>query len=264
MDKLVVAYKKDENAQLIDLMLQGWAELEKQGLGAWATVHASKTVTFPRNRGNGMLEISHVPQQVDEISQAAFSLHEVQQACAVRMPAKGSDERKAIELENMKLVAASHGQLAPVIADDAEIMVTGCSHNSAGLKAINAGAKCSVERISENGRYSAAKIIGKCPTYEKPIKEGLKYFVMEYDVEVMWPAFVDLTIEACNVGSAIARPDTIFQLMQKVHRIAVEMHNDGDKIDYAFISKRVARTLPALKDMLPEIAKYVELWSGGH
>jgi len=73
----------------------------------------------------------------------------------------------------------------------------------------------------------ASKIIGKCPTYEKPIKEGLKYFVMEYEVEKRWPAFVDLTVEACNVGSAIARPDTVFQLMQKVHRIAVEMHKDG-------------------------------------
>ena len=51
IDKIVKEYKEDENAQLIDLMLTGWAELEKQGLGAWATVHASKTLTFPRNRG---------------------------------------------------------------------------------------------------------------------------------------------------------------------------------------------------------------------
>ena len=141
IDKIVEAYKQDENAQLIDLMLQGWAELEKHGLGAWATVHASKTLTFPRNRGNGMLEISHVCEQVDEISQASFSLHEVLQACGVRMPPKGSDDRMDIERANEELVAGAQGQLAPVVPDDAEIMVTGCSHNSAGLKAINAGGK---------------------------------------------------------------------------------------------------------------------------
>ena len=263
IDKIVFSYKQDEHAQLIDLMLQGWAELEKHGLGAWSTVHASKTLIFPRNRGNGMLEISHVSEQVDEISQASFSLHEVLQACAVRMPPKGSDARKEIERLNEELVAAAHGHLAPVLRDDAEIMVTGCSHNSAGLKAIHAGAKCIVERISENGRYSASKIIGKCPTYEKPLKEGLRYFVMDYEVEQMWPAFVDLVVEACNVGSAIARPDTVFQLMQKVHRIAVEMHKEGRQIDYEFIGKRLARTLPALKHMIPEITKFVELWSGG-
>ena len=64
------------------------------------------------------------------------------------------------------------------------------------------------------------------------------------------------------MGSAIAMPDTAFQLMQKVHRLAVEMSKDGNKVDFDHIAKRVARTLPALKHMLPEITEYVELWSG--
>ena len=85
---------------------------------------------------------------------------------------------------------------------------------------------------------------------------------MEYEVEHRRPAFVDLVVEACNVGSAIARPDTAFQLMQKAHRIAVEMHKEGRPIDYDFIGKRLARTLPALKHMIPDITKFVELWSG--
>ena len=141
IDKIVQSYKQDECAQLIDLMLQGWGMLEKQGLGAWSMVHASKALILPRNRGNGMLEISHVSEQVEEISRALFSLHEVLQACGVRMPPKGSDERKETERMNEELVAAAHGHLAPVVRDDAEIMVAGCSHNSAGLTAIHAGGK---------------------------------------------------------------------------------------------------------------------------
>ena len=43
IDKIVAAYKHDEGAQLIDLMYQGWAELEKHGLGGWATIHASNS-----------------------------------------------------------------------------------------------------------------------------------------------------------------------------------------------------------------------------
>ena len=62
IDKIVQSYKQDECVQLIDLMLQGWAELEKQGLGTWSMVHASKTLISPRNRGNGMLEINHVSE----------------------------------------------------------------------------------------------------------------------------------------------------------------------------------------------------------
>ena len=47
LDKINESYKCDENAQLIDLMLHGWAELEKHSLGAWSTVHALKTLIFP-------------------------------------------------------------------------------------------------------------------------------------------------------------------------------------------------------------------------
>ena len=50
--------------------------------------------------------------------------------------------------------------------------------------------------------------------------------------------------------------------MQRAHHIVVEMHKEGCKIDYDVIAKRVARTLPGLKSMIPEITKYVELWSG--
>ena len=74
------------------------------------------------------------------------------QAAAVRMPAIGTPERQAIEKLNEDLVSASLGTLAPVIRDDAEIQVVGCSHNSAGLNAICAKAKCEIERISEDGR----------------------------------------------------------------------------------------------------------------
>ena len=81
-------------------------------------------------------------------------------------------------------------------------MVVGCSHNSAGLKAVDYGAVCHIERISDNGKCSANKIIGRCPSYETPIKQGLKYFCMDYIVEERWPAFVDLTIEACNLDSS--------------------------------------------------------------
>ena len=136
MDKICSEYVQNPNAQLIDLMLEGQRELERCGLGAYTIVHPSKTLTHPWNRGKSMLEISSVPVQVADISDVSFSLHEVMQAAAVRMPAIGTPERLAVERINEALVSAGLGTMAPVIRDDAEIQVVGCSHNSAGLKAI--------------------------------------------------------------------------------------------------------------------------------
>ena len=260
MDKICSEYVQNPNAQLIDLMLEGQRELERCGLGAYTIVHPSKTLTHPWNRGKSMLEISSVPVQVADISDVSFSLHEVMQAAAVRMPAIGTPERLAVEEINEALVSAALGTLAPVIRDDAEIQVVGCSHNSAGLKAIWAKAKCEIERISEDGRYNASKIIGRCPTYKEPIEQGLRYFTVEYVVETLWPRFVDLTIEASNIGSAVAKPDNVLQLMSKAHQHAMLC---GAEVDYNLVARKMARAKPALADMLPEICAYVKDWSGG-
>ena len=263
MNMIVKDYLENPNAQLIELMLQGWQCLEKEGLAESMTVHSTRTLTHPRNRGTGMLEIANVPEQVADISDCSFSLHEVGQAAAVRMPMHGTSEREAIEEANEELVVASCGTLAPVVKDACDVIVISCSHNSAGLKGICAKAKCTIDRISENGKYSASKIIGRCPTYGPPIKDGLKYFVMEYIVEVRWPEFVDLTIEACNIGSAIAKPDTPVQLMLKAHSMAAAKIKAKAPLDYGEICMRMERTKPMHKELLPEIVKYVEDWSGG-
>jgi hypothetical protein len=97
MTQIVKEYKEDNNAQMIDLMLKGQQELLKHGLGNMATVHSSKTLTMPRNRGGGMLDIAEVPAKVADISDVAFSDHEVGQAAAVRLPPVGTEERANIE-----------------------------------------------------------------------------------------------------------------------------------------------------------------------
>jgi hypothetical protein len=265
MDHVCNEYMQNPNAQLIDLMLEGQSELQRCGLGAYSQVHPKKTLIHPRNRGHAMLEISSVSAQVADISDVSFSLHEVLQAAAVRMPAIGTAERQAIEKLNENLVSASLGTLAPVVRDDAEIQVVGCSHNTAGLKAICCRAKCDIERISEDGRYNASKIIGRCPSYKSAIEHGLRYFIVEYIVETKWPHFVDLTIEACNIGSSVAKPDTVLQLMSKAHQHALQTvgSNMNSTELYALIERKMARTKPALADMLPEICAYVKDWSGG-
>ena len=67
LKRICKQYAEDENAQLLDLMLEGQRECEAHGLGTHQVVHASKTLIHPRNRGSAMLEISEVPLQVGEV-----------------------------------------------------------------------------------------------------------------------------------------------------------------------------------------------------
>ena len=211
-----------------------------------------------------MLEISEVANKVADISDVSFCDHEVEQAMAIRMPERGSKEAAAIEVANEKLVLRSGGTLAPVLRAIAEIQVMGCTHNTAGLAAVNAGAKCDIPRISERGCYSVAKIVSRCPSYEQPLRVGLKYFVMEYCVEARWPLFVELVCEACNIGSQLAKPDTLMQIMGKVHARVQQAEANGTKANYDDIKKKVERTKPALEsDELGAVCQYIEKWCGG-
>ena len=113
MDAIVQKYLQNPSAQLLDLKAEGDAELERVGLAQSLQIHPSKTLVHPRNRGTGMLDIPRVPQQVGDISDVAFSWHEVAQACAVRMPPNGSDARRDIEAANANLVIRSGGSFGP-------------------------------------------------------------------------------------------------------------------------------------------------------
>ena len=77
MDAIVRKYKENPEAQLLDLKAEGDAELERVGLAQSLQIHPSKTLVHPRNRGTGMMDIPRVPQQVGDISDVAFSWHEV-------------------------------------------------------------------------------------------------------------------------------------------------------------------------------------------
>ena len=81
-------------------MLEGQRECEMHGLGGYQVVHPTKTQIHPRSRGTAMLEISEVPLQVGDISDNGYSLHEVMQASAVKLPPAGSGARREIERKN--------------------------------------------------------------------------------------------------------------------------------------------------------------------
>ena len=71
LDSVCDKYAHDPDCQLLDLMSAAKNEMMKHGLASYQTVHSMKTVVHPRNRGNGMLEPSDVPEKVADISDVA-------------------------------------------------------------------------------------------------------------------------------------------------------------------------------------------------
>ena len=65
---------------------------------------------------------------------------------------------------------------------------------------------------------------------------------------------------ACNIGSAVAKPDNVLQLMSKAYQHAMQCVGE---VDYALVARKMARTKLASSNMLPEICTYAKDRRGG-
>ena len=83
------------------------------------------------------------------------------------------------------------------------------------------------------------------------------------DVEVEWPSYADLVIEASNVTHSMAKPDTHVQLMFKIRNLAKDYEDKGLTPDYGVIEKKILRAKPHYADDVPQLIQFVQHWSGG-
>jgi hypothetical protein len=230
MDEVCMTYKSNADAAIVELTRQGRMCLLEHGLAVYEQVHSGQTLTHPWNRGHDILEPADVPEKIAEISDIGWDLNKVADASAVRMP-RDPAKRKEIEDVNAKLTEMSDGLLPPVVPGMATIQVTACSHTTAGLKCANFGTKRDIARISESGAMSKSVIVGRQPSMEEPIEKGMRYLVLEPIVQELWPAYVEMTIEAANASNNLAKPDTPLQHMLKAHRYMLEAAKKGEPID---------------------------------
>ena len=76
--------------------------------------------------------------------------------------------------------------------------------------------------------------------------------------------FIDLTIEACNVGSALAKPDTVLALTAKAHTIALKDIKAGTDVDKDAIQKKMLHSKPELSAELTAVITYAVKWAGDY
>ena len=58
--------------------------------------------------------------------------------------------------------------------------------------------ECDIPELSEDGHMSKAKIVGRCPTIEAPLREGLTWKIFQAKVADLYPNFMKLAEAALN------------------------------------------------------------------
>lgn len=254
---------ESDDAHIVGLRDEAYNVLPEKNLSLTQTVLSSEVGVHPWNRYESGLDPQEIVTKTSKIAIAGFSFKECANAvCTERQPGNVGED---YEVSNVKLADQSDGQLAPVAPLSLKLFSLTCGHTTQCLRAVAHGVPSTDPMISINGIMSRAKLAERDANFALAIDKGLDWSVIRWQVEQAFPALITLIIEADNVSSAIAKTDSVWQFMWKIHKCAWHQAKTvgEDKIDWLFVEKLVCRADFKNANDVEALTKFVREWSGG-
>jgi hypothetical protein len=225
-------------------------------------IHPRFTLPHPLNRFGDILVGANVQPHILDIVDVGFSWSEVANAAAFDMP---SDPKavEVIESAVARVVEATGGRLAAVVPGQAKVLVCVCTHTTAGLHAVHVGARSDIDKLSNDGKLSIAKIRERDPDFGVAVDEGIEYHVIDRIVAETWPNFVKLVQEAGNATGGVAKGDTWMHNLLRVYNFAKDGSENNQHIDWDKVREQCLRSKPTHAHDIADMMRFVQQWSGG-
>ena len=116
-----------------------------------------------------------------------------------------------------------NGLLRPIPWHDVEYLPVTCSHTFAALNIIEAGSACRGihEKISSDGKIDQQKALSLCPSWKKPMADGIPCIVFRRELEEACPELPTFLSRAGNQSHDVHSLETMVQLMLIMHQLFV-------------------------------------------
>ena len=221
------------------------------------------------NRDGEMLTPFKVHSLLALIARKGWNWHETQQALA-REQTRNDDIAKLYLEKNEQMISRSDGLLAPCHVELLRIFTGAGSHTTAMLRiAAHADGtnikSCSGvdDHLGKNGYLCKSRILEVCPTLAEPLKTGIRYFIVRWQVADACPKLMRILSEADNAKHDNNQKESQLQTMLNVHRRALELGASTDD-DFKDVAKRVARGHgPEFTHDVACYCDFVRQYSGG-
>eukprot|EP00959_Pyramimonas_sp_CCMP1952_P161035 3367531-Pyramimonas_sp.AAC.1 len=145
-----------------------------------------------------------------------------------------------------------------------KILAVSCAHTLMGLRCARRGVKgFDEELIDDVGHISKDKVYSLCPSYAKPVAEGLRWLVIRSQVDKAVEGFANFVQESSNLGHGAERLQSKVQTLLQIHDMIIrnkKRFNDP-KVDQ--IVREIEKTKPWLKGHVGPMTDFVRLYSGG-
>ena len=209
------------------------------------------------NRGGYGLDERHVHTLAQNITDVGFA-YQATDPHAIEDDAQGKNREFTHDLTKMS------AKLATLNATQFASLANG--HTNHLLCCILAGVECDIPELSTNGKMCKAKVVGKCPSIERFLNEGLTWKIFRAKVADMYPSFAKHAQAALNTQGNVQQAMGEFAVLVDAANKAAEQqkaHPDKD-VDWKAIVRQIAvqkTTVPS--DGISELCNYVRKWGGG-
>ena len=135
-------------------------------------------------------------------------------------PGTAASAQEAFMARNYNLAA---GYLKTIPFHDVEYLPVTCSHTFAALNIIEAGSACLGlhEKLATDGKIDQAKALQLCPSWKKPMTEGIPCIVFRRELEELCPDLPEFLSKAGNQSHDVHSKETKVQLMLNMNRLFV-------------------------------------------
>ena len=143
-----------------------------------------------------------------------------------------------------------------------------CSHTFAAANLVQGGTPgLHPELCDAKGVIDNAKVLQLCPSWAKPLSEGIECIIFRREVEEEIPLLPALLSKAGNQSHDVHSKETKVQLMLDLSQLFVSKKRFTDTAESAQSWAEVAREMEVMKPQfagkVAEAAEFAAKWSGG-
>ena len=232
---------------------------KKNSIGSVYNMPSDQCGVHHKNRGKYGVGGSESIHHGDEILQMGWSWEKCADAAAFACPPPPFDADD--QQSNLQLQLLSQGLIPPLT--QLKLLSIGSSHTNTFLRQVNAGVRCSVARIAENGHLNKEHLSVGRPGFAEALDTGLKWFVMHWQAPYVWPELPTLVQGALNTVAKgeIGEVECMMRLAELMHE-QLGSGVDKQEIDWASIEKTVCSTLPSCRTYVKTLSSFVKEYGG--
>ena len=241
-----------------------------EGLAEKRNVMPRHTGIHPENRGKTGVDPFNAQKLTLKITIQGYSETKLESPMGFQKAAPGPlhDEQQAFNETNF---AEGNGYIKAIEFRDIEYLPVTCSHTFATVNIVEGGGPGFHDELCNDAGYiDRSKVLELCPSWEKPMTEGIPCTVFKRELDVACPELASFFSKAGNQSHGVHTQETRVQ-----HMLTLNQHFVASKLRAAssvpaeqaptwerVVRETVAIKGPDLADCLKECAEFAAAWAG--